>query len=253
MKNWKKAIIPFITAGDTSLEMTKKLILSMQKNRADLIEIGIPFSDPIAEDITVQNANKRAFKAGFSVDKLFDTIKEIKDEIFIPLVFMTYINVIYTYGKDRFMKRCVECGISGIIVSDIPFEEKDELINICAKFHIALISSVSVSSNERTEMIAKEAEGFLCCVSTFDARSEINKIKTDIELMLKKVRNVSDIPCVLNFDISSMDRLKEVLSFFDGVIISSAIVGIIEKYKEECLPYIEKYIKDLGDIVKDYN
>lgn len=241
----KKALIPFITAGDISLEMTNKLILSMQDKGADLIEIGIPFSDPIAENDVIQSANKRAFKMGFSVDELFCKLKEIKDRVYIPLVFMTYINVIYTYGKDRFMKKCVECGISGIIVCDMPFEEKDELIKICNEYNITLISAVAIYSNDRTEMIAKEAEGFLYFVSTFDETNGIDNIKINLEHMIKKVRNSSDIPCVVNFDISSIYYLKEVLSFFDGVIISTEIVGIMEKYKEKCVPYVEKYIEDI--------
>ena len=162
----KKAFIPFITGGDPSLDVTKKLILAMQEAGADLIEVGIPFSDPIAEGPVIQEADERALSAGCTLDKLFDAIKEAKDEIHIPMVFMTYVNPIFTYGKEKFMQRCVECGMAGVIVPDVPFEEKGELSGVCKEYGIELVSLIAPTSHERIKMIAKEAEGFLYCVSS---------------------------------------------------------------------------------------
>ena len=161
-----KAFIPFLTAGDPNIEKTESYILELEKAGADLIEIGIPFSDPIAECPVIQEASQRALAAGCTTDKLFDMVKEARQRVKIPMVFMTYINPVYTYGKERFMKRCVECGIDGIIVPDLPYEEKEELSGVCESYGIDLISLIAPTSHERIAMIAKEAEGFVYCVSS---------------------------------------------------------------------------------------
>lgn len=198
----KKAFIPFITGGDPSLDVTKKLILAMQEAGADLIEVGIPFSDPIAEGPVIQEADERALSAGCTLDKLFDAIKEVKDEIHIPMVFMTYVNPIFTYGKEKFMQRCVECGMAGVIVPDVPFEEKGELSGVCKEYGIELVSLIAPTSHERIKMIAKEAEGFLYCVSSLGVTGVRKQITTNIGEMIEKVREVTDIPCAVGFGIA---------------------------------------------------
>lgn len=241
----KKAFIPFITGGDPSLDITKKLLPAMQEAGADLIEVGIPFSDPIAEGPVIQEADERALGAGCTTDKLFDAIKEVKDEMHVPMVFMTYINAIYTYGKEKFMERCVECGMSGVIVPDMPYEEKEELSGVCRKYGVELVSLIAPTSNERIQMIAKEAEGFLYCVSSLGVTGVRSEITTDIGEMINKVREVTDIPCAVGFGISTPEQAKEMASVSDGAIVGSAIVKIVAQYGEACVPHVAEYVKTM--------
>lgn len=241
----KKAFIPFITGGDPSLDITKKLLPAMQEAGADLIEVGIPFSDPIAEGPVIQEADERALGAGCTTDKLFDAIKEVKDEMHVPMVFMTYINAIYTYGKEKFMERCVECGMSGVIVPDMPYEEKEELSGVCRKYGVELVSLIAPTSNERIQMIAKVAEGFLYCVSSLGVTGVRSEITTDIGEMINKVREVTDIPCAVGFGISTPEQAKEMASVSDGAIVGSAIVKIVAQYGEACVPHVAEYVKTM--------
>lgn len=242
-----KAFIPFITGGDPDLETTKKLIIEMQNAGADLIEVGIPFSDPIAEGQVIQEADLKALEAGCTTDKLMDALIEIKDQIHIPLVFMTYINVIYKYGKKKFMDRCNLCGISGIIVPDCPYEEKDELLPECREAGGELISMIAPTSQDRIKMIAREAEGFLYCVSSLGVRKEI---KTDINGMIELVKEVSDVPCAVGFGISTPKQAEDVCKYADGAIVGSAIVRIVAEHGKECVPYVSQYVKEMKEAVR---
>lgn len=243
----KKAFIPFITGGDPTLEVTAKLLPAMQEAGADLIEIGIPFSDPIAEGPVIQEADERALNAGCTTDKLFDTVKAVKDEMRVPMVFMTYVNPIFTYGKEKFMKRCVECGIAGIIVPDLPFEEKGELADVCRKYGVELVSLIAPTSHERIKMIAKEAEGFLYCVSSLGVTGVRKEITTNIGEMIDKVREVTDIPCAVGFGISTPEQAHEMAALSDGAIVGSAIVKIIARYGESCVPHVAEYVKKMKE------
>ncbi|MGN0405449.1 MAG: tryptophan synthase subunit alpha [Bariatricus sp.] len=245
----KKAFIPFITGGDPTLDVTKKLLVAMQEAGADLIEVGIPFSDPIAEGPVIQEADERALKGGCTTDKLFDAMKEIKDEMQVPRVFMTYVNAIYSYGKKRFMERCVECGMVGVIVPDMPYEEKGELEDVCHEYGIELISLIAPTSDNRIQMIAREAEGFLYCVSSLGVTGVRNEIKTDIGAMIKKVKEVADIPCAVGFGIATPEQAKDMAAVADGVIVGSAIVKIVAKYGEECVPYVSDYVKSMKEAI----
>lgn len=247
----KKAFIPFITGGDPSLDVTKKLLAAMQEAGADLIEIGIPFSDPIAEGPVIQEADERALKAGCTLDKLFDAVKEVRDQIHVPLVFMTYVNPIYTYGKEKFMKRCVECGMAGVIVPDLPFEEKDELAGVCREYGVELVSLIAPTSKERIEMIAKEAEGFLYCVSSLGVTGVRSEIKTNIGEMIEQVRKVTDIPCAVGFGIARPEQAKEMAAVADGAIVGSAIVKIVAEYGEECVPHVAEYVRSMKAAVDE--
>lgn len=245
----KKAFIPFITAGDPSLDVTADLLIAMQEAGADLIEIGIPFSDPIAEGPVIQEADERALKAGFTTDKMFDMIKRIRSQIHIPLVFMTYANPIYVYGVERFMKRCVECEMAGIIVPDLPYEEKGEFADMCHAYGVEQVSLIAPTSHERIQMIAKEAEGFLYCVSSLGVTGVRSKITTDIGAMIQKVREVTDIPCAVGFGISTPEQAREMAGFSDGAIVGSAIVKIIAQYGEDCVPEVSAYVKKMKEAV----
>ena len=247
----KKAFIPFITGGDPSLEITKQLLLAMQEAGADLIEIGIPFSDPIAEGPVIQEADERALKAGCTIDGLFEMVGEVKGQIHVPLVFMTYINPIYVYGTEKFMERCRECGIAGVIVPDMPFEEKGELKDVCRNYGVELISLIAPTSNERIEMIAKEAEGFLYCVSSTGVTGVRAQIQTDIGKMIQRVRAVSDIPCAIGFGIATPKQAKEMASLADGAIVGSAIVKIAAEYGTDCVPFVAQYVREMKQAVSE--
>ena len=246
----KKAFIPFITGGDPSLDVTKKLILAMQEAGADLIEVGIPFSDPIAEGPVIQEADERALSAGCTLDKLFDTIKEVKDEVHIPMVFMTYVNPIFTYGKEKFMQRCVECGMAGVIVPDVPFEEKEEFDVVCKQYGLDLISLIAPTSHERIAMIAKEAEGFVYCVSSLGVTGMRTSITTDIGAMVKLVKAQKDIPCAVGFGISTPEQAKKMADQSDGAIVGSAIVKLCGAYGKDCVPKVKAYVKEMKDAIR---
>lgn len=245
-----KALIPFITAGDPSLEITEKLVLEMAKAGADLIELGIPFSDPIAEGPVIQAADNRALLSGTTTDKIFSSVTRIRKSCQIPLVFMTYINPVFTYGVEKFMKNCADVGINGIIVPDLPFEEKEELLPYCLKYNINLISMIAPTSYKRIQMIAQEAEGFLYCVSSLGVTGVRQKIGNEAREMVKLVKGVKEIPCAVGFGISTPEQAAEIAEFADGVIIGSAIVKIIEEYGENCVPYVVDYVRMMRKTIK---
>lgn len=241
----KKAFIAFVTGGDPDIETTEMLIPKMEKAGADLIEIGIPFSDPIAEGMVIQEADMRALAAGTTTDKLFDMVKRVRDKVSIPLVFMTYMNPVYTYGTEKFAMKCSECGIDGLIIPDVPYEEHDEIKGACDAAGISLISMIAPTSKERIEMIAEAAEGFLYCVSSLGVTGVRNEITTNIEEMVAHVKNVSDIPCAIGFGISSPKQAQKMAAVSDGVIVGSAIVKLIAQYGRDCAAAVCDYVSEM--------
>ncbi|MCL2865912.1 MAG: tryptophan synthase subunit alpha [Lachnospiraceae bacterium] len=241
----KQALICFITGGDPDIETTEKLIVAMAEAGADMIEIGIPFSDPVAEGLVIQAANARALENGCTVDELFAMVKRVRGKVAIPLLFMTYMNPVFVYGKERFMKKCQECGIDGIIVPDLPFEEKEELADVCKQYEITPISMIAPTSEDRIEKIAKEAQGFLYCVSSLGVTGLRSEIKTNVKGMIEKVRRVSKIPCAVGFGISTPEQAKEMLAVTDGVIVGSAIVKVVAEYGKESVEKVEKLLREI--------
>lgn len=250
-----KAFIPFITGGDPDLETTKKIILALQDAGSDLIEIGIPFSDPIAEGPVIQEADERALADGVTTDKLFDMLKELHEEktVKIPMVFLTYANAIFAYGKEKFMKRCVESGMLGVIVPDIPYEEKEEFEDVADKYGISLISMIAPTSKDRIKMIAKDAKGFLYVVSSMGVTGIRDEFSSDIKDMVAAVREVSDIPTAVGFGISTPDQAREMAEKSDGAIVGSAIVKIIGEHGKDCIPYVTEFVKQLKEGVNKAN
>ena len=240
-----KAFIPFVTAGDPDLATTEQLIPAMAEAGADLIEIGIPFSDPIAEGIVIQEADMRALAAGTTTDKIFDMVKRIREKMDTPLAFMTYINPIFVYGAERFLTRCRDCGIDALIVPDMPFEEKQELLPYCESVGIDLISLIAPTSRERITEIAKEAEGFVYCVSSMGVTGVRQEITTDIGEMVSLVKKVKDIPCAIGFGISTPEQAKKMAASADGVIVGSAIVRMIAQYGKDCVEPVCRYVKEM--------
>lgn len=244
-----KAFIGFITGGDPDIETTEKLLYTMSESGADLIEIGIPFSDPIAEGPVIQEASERVLAAGCTTDKLFDLVAKVSPNLDTPIVFMTYINPIYTYGKEKFMSKCKECGIQGIIVPDLPYEEKDELTPECNKYGIDLISLIAPTSHERITMIAKEAKGFVYCVSSLGVTGVRSEITTDISAMTDLVRKATDIPCAIGFGISTPEQAKKMSADADGVIVGSAIVKIVAQYGKDSAEHVAEYVRSMKEAI----
>lgn len=244
-----KAFIPFITAGDPSLEISEKLVIAMAGKGADLIEIGIPFSDPVAEGLVIQGADERALASGTTTDKIFAMVKRVRQVCSVPLAFMTYVNPIFSYGTERFMKSAQEAGIDAVIVPDVPFEEKGELLPYCEKHGIALISLIAPTSKDRIRMIAAEAQGFVYCVSSLGVTGVRQEITTDVADMVKLVKEVRDIPCAVGFGISTPEQAAQMARVADGVIIGSAIVKIVEEYGVNCVPHVADYVHTMKQAV----
>ena len=245
-----KAFIPFVTCGDPSLEVTEKIVYAMEEAGADLIELGIPFSDPTAEGPVIQGANLRALSGGVTTDKIFEMVEKIRKNTTIPMVFMTYANVVFSYGTERFCKRASEVGMDGLILPDVPFEEKEEFAGTADKYGLDLISLIAPTSHERISMIAKEAEGFVYCVSSLGVTGMRSQITTDIGAMVKLVKAQKDIPCAVGFGISTPEQAKNMAAQADGVIVGSAIVRLCESYGKDCVPHIKDYVKIMKDAVR---
>ena len=245
-----KAFIPFLTCGHPSLEVTEQLIYAMEEAGADLIELGIPFSDPTAEGPVIQAANVRALSGGVTTDKIFDMVKRLRQNTKIPMVFMTYANVVFSYGTERFIQKAAGLGMDGLILPDVPFEEKEEFDSVCKKYGLDLISLIAPTSHERITQIAKEAEGFVYCVSSLGVTGMRSTITTDIGAMVQLVKEAKDIPCAVGFGISTPEQAAAMAAKSDGAIVGSAIVKLCGQYKEACVPYVKEYVKSMKDAVR---
>ncbi len=242
-----KAFIGFLTAGDPSLDKTEEFVLEMANAGADLIEIGVPFSDPIAEGSVIQEANIRALSAGCTVEKVFETVKKIRTKTDIPLVFLTYLNPVFHYGYEAFMKRCNECGVDGLIIPDMPYEEKGEILPFAKSHNIDIISLIAHTSAVRIEMIAKEATGFIYVVSSMGVTGVRSEIKTDLESIIKVIKESTNTPAAIGFGISTPEQAKHFSEFADGVIVGSAIVKIIAEYGEDATSHLYDYVKSMKE------
>lgn len=243
----KKAFIPFITCGDPDLETTYEAVVEMAKNGAGLIELGIPFSDPTAEGVVIQGANLRALNGGVTTDKVFDLVRRIRETVTIPMVFMTYANVVYSYGAEKFISICREIGIDGLILPDLPYEEKEEFLELCHKYDVDLISLIAPTSENRIAMISKEAEGFIYLISSLGVTGVRSEIKTDLASIVKVVRENTDVPCAVGFGISTPEQAEKMAGISDGAIVGSAIIKILEKYGKEAPKYVGEYVKTMAE------
>lgn len=240
-----KAFIPFLTCGDPDLETTEKLIGAIAEAGADLIELGIPFSDPTAEGPVIQDANLRALSVGTTTDKIFDMMRRVRQTVSIPMVFMTYANVIFSYGADRFLKTAAEIGMNGIIVPDVPFEEKQEFEPLCQKYGLDQISMIAPTSHDRIRAIAEQANGFLYCVSSLGVTGTRTAITTDIGAMVKLVKEVKDIPCAVGFGISTPEQAESMCRQADGAIVGSAIVKLIAQHGRDSVQPVADYVRTM--------
>lgn len=244
-----KAFIAFITCGDPDLATTAEAVKEAVRNGADLIELGIPFSDPTAEGPVIQGANIRALKGGVTTDKIFDFVRELRKEVTVPMVFMTYANVVFSYGSEKFIAICKEIGMDGLILPDVPFEEKEEFQSICDRYDIDFISLIAPTSENRIAMIAKEAKGFLYIVSSLGVTGTRTEIKTDLSSIMEVVRRNTDVPCAIGFGISTPEQAKKMAGLSDGAIVGSAIIKILEKYGTEVPKYVGEYVKSMKNAI----
>lgn len=246
----EKAFIPFITCGDPDLETTAAIVRAMAKNGADLIELGIPFSDPTAEGPTIQGANIRALKGGVTTDNIFALVRELRKDVHVPMVFMTYANVIFSYGAEHFISTCHEIGIDGLILPDLPFEEKEEFLPLCNKYDVDLISLIAPTSEKRIAMIAKEAKGFIYIVSSLGVTGVRSEIKTDLVPIIDIVRQNAAVPCAVGFGISTPEQAKKMADISDGTIVGSAIIKLVEKHGKNAADHVGAYVKSMKDAIR---
>ena len=240
-----KAFIAFITCGDPDLETTKEAVIAAVNGGADLIELGIPFSDPTAEGPVIQGANLRALSGGVTTDKIFDFVVDLRKSVSVPMVFMTYANVVFSYGSEEFIKRCNEIGMDGLILPDLPFEEKEEFEEVCNKYDVDLVSLIAPTSEKRISMIAKEAKGFIYVVSSLGVTGTRSSITTDLDSIVKLIRESSDVPCAIGFGISTPEQAAKYSKVADGVIVGSAIIKLLEKHGKDAPKYVEEYVHSM--------
>ncbi|MCL1958034.1 MAG: tryptophan synthase subunit alpha, partial [Spirochaetes bacterium] len=235
--------------GDPSIEKTKEFVMEMIRAGADLVEIGIPFSDPIAEGPVIQEANNRALAAGATIEKLFTLVEELRKETNTPLVFLTYINPVFHYGYDAFFKRCDNIGLDGIIIPDLPFEEQAPVREAASKHNIDLISLIAPTSEARIKEIAKNASGFIYLVSSMGVTGIRSEINTDLTSITAAIRSVTQIPVAIGFGIHSPQQAEQMAKIADGVIVGSAIVKIAAEHGAQTGPHIYRYVKEMKEAV----
>lgn len=245
-----KAFIPFLTGGDPTIAKTEEYIYKMVEAGADIIEIGIPFSDPIAEGPVIQEANIRALKNGATPERIFEMVERVRTKTQIPIVFLTYLNPVFNYGYDKFFARCKKAGVDGIIIPDMPFEEKGELAEEAKKNGVDIISLIAPTSADRIQMIAKEAQGYVYVVSSLGVTGMRSEIKTDLKSIIDLVKQATDVPAAVGFGINKPEQAAEISKISDGVIVGSAIVKIIEKYGENAADEVYNYVKEMKDAVR---
>lgn len=245
-----KAFIPFITCGYPDMDTTYECVLAAIENGADLVELGIPFSDPTAEGPVIQGANEVALKNGATTDKVFDLVEKLREKTQVPFCFMTYANVIFSYGSERFMGRCKELGVDGIILPDIPIEEKGEFDDIAKKYDVDMVSLIAPTSEDRIAMIAKQASGFIYVVSSLGVTGVRTEIKTDIKSIVDAIRANTEVPCAVGFGISKPEQAEKMAAISDGAIVGSAIIKIITEHGTDSAKYVGEYVKSMKDAVR---
>ena len=238
-----KAFIPFLTCGDPDLETTEAAVRAMAQAGADLIELGIPFSDPTAVGPVIQAANERALAAGTTTDQIFELVCRLRKDVSVPMVFMTYANVVFSYGTERFVSTAAEIGMDGLILPDVPFEEKEEFAPTCRKYGLDLISLIAPTSEDRIARIAREAEGFLYCVSSLGVTGVRGEITTDVGHMVRLAKAANpELPCAVGFGISTPEQAAAMAAVSDGAIVGSAIVKQMAEYGREAVPQVRDYV-----------
>lgn len=245
-----KAFVAFITCGDPDLETTAACVRAMAEAGADLIELGIPFSDPTAEGPVIQSANVRALSGGVTTEKIFDLVRELRTDVTIPMVFMTYANVVYSYGAEKFISICRDIGIDGLILPDVPYEERDEFAPLCAQYGLDLVPLVAPTSEQRIAKIARDAQGFIYIVSSLGVTGVRSEITSDIGSVVALIRENTDLPCAVGFGISTPEQARDMAAKSDGAIVGSAIVKLIAQHGKDAALHVGAYVKSMKDGVR---
>ncbi len=230
----KPLFIPFVTAGDPSLEATVDIVKTLEEAGADMIELGVPYSDPLADGPTIQQASQRALKEGVTFDDVLQLALTIREQgVVIPILFFTYVNPVLQYGAERMFQQFETCGIDGVIIPDLPVEESGEIRQLSLKYRKPLISLVAPTSEQRISQIASSAEGFIYCVSSLGVTGTRSEFSSDLHSFLDQVRQYADVPIAVGFGISTPGQVASLRSHCDGIIVGSAIVKIIEHYEQD--------------------
>ncbi|MCD8118602.1 MAG: tryptophan synthase subunit alpha [Lachnospiraceae bacterium] len=245
-----KAFIAFLTGGDPDYDTSLKAIRAAIEGGADLIEIGVPFSDPIAEGVVIQEADLRALAGGMTTDKIFDLAAEVRAQSEVAICLMTYLNPVFHYGYEKFFAKCAQAGVDGVIIPDMPYEEKEEAAVVARTHGVDVVSLIAPTSENRIRTIAGEAEGFLYVVSSMGVTGMRAEIKTDLESIMEVVRQVQKVPAAIGFGINTPEQAKKYAAISDGVIVGSAIVKIVEKYREEAPEHVYEYVKSMKDAIR---
>lgn len=243
-----KVFIPYIACGDPDIDTTKAIVREMVMKGAGIIELGIPFSDPTAEGPVIQQASLRALTGGVTTDKIFAMVRELRNDVKIPLIFMTYANVVFSYGTEKFLSQC-EGLIDGLILPDVPFEEREDFAPACEAHNIALISMIAPTSEQRIAAISSNAKGFIYIVSSLGVTGVRSEITTDIAGMVRAIRANTDTPCAVGFGISTPEQARDMSRYADGVIVGSAIVKIIAQYGHECVKPVGEFVRAMKEAI----
>lgn len=247
-KTDKKALITFITAGDPDIDTSFKVVEKMIENGIDLLEIGIPFSDPLAEGPTIEKASYRALASNTTTDDVFSLVRRIREKHELPILLMLYVNLVYKYGIEKFMKKCRETGVDGLIIPDMPFEEVEEFRIFAHKYELEIINLVApTTKEERLKKIVKGSEGFIYCVSSLGVTGERKNITTNLGEFYKRLSQATDLPLALGFGLSNREQIDGLEGDWDGYIVGSAIVNIIAKHGKDAPAHVGDFIKSLKD------
>jgi tryptophan synthase alpha chain len=243
----QKALITYLTAGDPDLEMTADLVLAAEENGADIIELGIPFSDPLADGPVIQKASLRALNSGTTVSGILGCIKNIRTKTQIPIAVMTYYNPIHRYGLKEFAVHAKEAGVDGLIVPDLPYEEGEELYALAKDEGLETILFVApTSTTERIKKTAELSTGFIYCVSLTGVTGPRDDLQTGVRELISRIKDCTDKPVALGFGISHPEQARRAAEMADGVIVGSAIVKMIgEKRGEELLKDVGSFVREL--------
>lgn len=244
-----KAFIPFITCGYPDLEITGQVVRAAVANGADIVELGIPFSDPTAEGPVIQSANERALKGGVTTDRIFEFVRELRRDVSVPLVFMTYANVVFSYGTERFLANCREVGVDGLILPDVPYEEKDEFALPCQRYGLDFIPLIAPTSEHRTIRIAAAAKGFVYLVSSLGVTGVRSEIRSDVGAMAALVKSATDVPCAVGFGISTPEQAANMAVLSDGAIVGSAIIKLIAEHGPNAAGPVGEYVRRMSGAV----
>ena len=225
-QNGEKTNIGYVVAGYPNLEFTKNFLENLDKTSIDILEVGVPYSDPLADGKLISEASFTASEAGVTTDTVFDLISEVKEKVTKPLVFLIYYNLIFSYGIDKFIIKCVECGIKGLLVPDLPYEEAKELFEKAKENNIDFIPFVSVTSQDRIEKVASRGSGFVYAIGSLGVTGSKQVDLPRLEKFIENIRTKTDLPVSLGFGIKNNDNVNTMRKFADGVIIGTSIVEI---------------------------